>query len=234
MLLEFLSERQFVSEEMDNLDLAGSTLTSTLTGLSRINKFLGNSNAVLRHLKPIIRQSKTPLKIIDLGCGGGDLLLSIAEFCETQNISIQLIGMDGNPNIVKYCIDRSQQFPMLQFQVADILDSNFQLPQCDLLISSHFMYHFTDAQLIHFLKHSKEKVSTKIIFSDLQRSVISYRLFQLIGLVFRFPPMIRKDGLKAITRSFRRRELERIIKGAGITHYSVKWKWAFRYLVEIG
>jgi len=233
MKLDFLKNRQFIAEEMDDFSLHGEELESTLSSLSKINKYLGNSSTVVNCLKPIIRQSQATLRIVDLGCGGGDLLRELAEFAIENKHELSLIGIDGNQNIISRASKKYESIPFLKFQSADILSSNFDLLECDILISSHFMYHFTDKDLINFLLKHKHSVKSKIIFSELQRSVISYRLFQLLAFCLSFPKMIMSDGLKAISRSFRKRELLRILNTVSFKRYNIQWKWAFRYLVEI-
>ncbi len=233
MKFDFLVNRQFIAEEMDDFSLQGEKLESTLSSLSRINKYLGNSNSVIDCLKPIIRKSQKPLRIVDIGCGGGDLLREIADDVKASDLDISLIGIDGNANITSFAAKKHEIIPFLRFQTADILDEHFELPECDILISSHFMYHFTDLELSNFLLRQKHYVKSKIIISELQRSVISYRLFQLLGSVLFFPKMIMSDGLKAISRSFRKEELVQILHAGKVEKYTISWKWAFRYLVEI-
>jgi hypothetical protein len=41
--------------------------------------------------------------------------------------------------------------------------------------------------------------------------------------------MVREDGLISVLRAFKRNELEAILTKTGV-NFSIKWKWAFRYL----
>ena len=228
-----LEQRSLEQEQMDNLDLSGKALHDTLDGLSVINRFLGNTNATSKAVQAEIKASNKPLTIIDLGCGGGDNLLSIAKWCEQQGIAINLIGIDGNQNILDYAAKQNTSKIDIQYTQADILAEDFLLPVCDLLISSHFMYHFSDTQLIGFLKKSKDRVQKKMIFSELSRSTIAYSLFKIGGPFMPFSKMVKEDGLRAIRRSFRQDELEHVFEQAGLSDYRIEWKWAFRYLISV-
>ena len=42
--------------------------------------------------------------------------------------------------------------------------------------------------------------------------------------------MIRQDGLTSILRAFKKKDLENIAKEIKV-HFSIQWKWAFRYLL---
>lgn len=233
MRLDFLKERRFVSELMDDFSLAGEELKQTLDSLTNINSYLGNNRAILGALLPIIRRSVEPLTIVDVGCGGADLILSVAHYAASLNKQVQLIGIDGNPNIVAAVSRKTQAHKNIKFITADIIDPSFTLPECDILISSHFMYHFKDEQLIAFLQNAAQVVKYQIIFSELQRSVFAYGGFNLLARFFNFPRIILSDGLKAISRSFRRHELVVVLNRASIGAYSIQWRWAFRYLINV-
>ena len=233
MQLDFLKYRSFTSENMDNFSLQGEELKTTISGLSTINKYLGNSNAILKELKPLILDSKMPLKIIDLGCGGADIIREIATYSNRIEKQVHLIGMDGNPHIINLAKESFKDEKNITFVAADILDVDFNLPECDILISTHFMYHFTDQELTTFLSKHATHIKQKIIFSELHRNVFSYIGFMLIGFLFRLPKLITSDGLLAIRRSFRKKELIEILAKASVGKSFVKWKWAFRYLVIV-
>lgn len=222
------NKRIHTSEELDNLELKGKSLTRTLDGLSKINFWLGNSKYTLEAVKQQFQ--KTEIKtIIDLGCGGGDNLINIAEWLNSKNKNVKLIGIDGNQNSLDYA--KSKSAFDIDFIQSDILNKNFQLPECDLLISSHFIYHFEDEALISFLNESKSKVKKAMIFSELRRSLIARVIFYPLSLFF--SRMVRNDGAKAIRRSFTRRELSSLIAQAGFENYSVKNRLIFRLLAII-
>jgi len=228
-----LEVRSRETEQMDNLDLSGKALHDTLDGLSTINKYLGNTNAIFFAVKAEIKDYDVPLQIVDLGCGGGDNLRAIADWCAQNDHPVSLIGIDGNSNILQHAEAKNNTSCQVNYIQADILASDFQLPLCDLLISSHFMYHFSDEEFVEFLKRVKSQVRLKMFFSELQRSSFAYSLFKSGATLLPFSKMVKEDGLKAIRRSFRRKELEYIIEKAEISTYDISWKWAFRYLVEI-
>ncbi len=229
----WLQKRSTEQEALDNLNLSGTLLHQTLDGLSIINRFLGNTNATFNAVKPIILHSRVPLKIIDLGCGGGDNLRAIATWCHRRKYPVQLIGIDGNAHILAYAKSKNTNSVSIQYQQANILDPAFKLPACDLLISSHFIYHFSDEALIRFLKTSKSNISKSILFSELRRSKLAYSLFKLGNVFLPFSSMVKKDGLKAIRRSFTKSELENILREAEIGDFKLKRKWAFRWEVVV-
>ncbi len=140
-----------------------------------------------------------------------------------------LIGIDGNPNVIHFANNEGNN---ITYRVADILSDDFQIPPCDILISSHFIYRFSDRKLTSFIIKSAPFVRHTIIISELQRSKIAYYLFNFLTTIIPVPSIIKHDGLLAIKKSFKRNELDKIITASG-SDYNIHWKWVFRYLVAI-
>lgn len=227
-----LKNRSHITEKMDNLHLDGPELEQTLNGLSVINALLGNTSATFKAIrKELKKHPNETIRIIDLGCGGGDNLRRISKWCYQNNRPVNLIGIDGNANILTYAKAKNNAQTKITYLQADILHPSFELDHCDILISSHFMYHFTDDALVTFLKKAKSKVTNMIVFSDLYRSPTAYQLFKIFGFLMPFHPTVKQDGLTAITRSFKKKELRLIAEKAGLTDYSIQYKWIFRYLL---
>ncbi len=225
-----LDKRLHQSEQLDNPDLQGSELEETLRNLQTVNSLLGNVRAVSKTVVNIaLSHRKQHYHIIDLGCGGGDVLIHLAKVFRKRQIKATFLGIDFNAHSLQYAQKNASHFPEIEWLQADVLSSNFELPECDLLISSHFMYHFEDAQLITFLQKHQSKVRTAIIISELQRSSIAYFLFKLFAPLLQFSRIAYEDGLVAIRRAFNRAELEGVMERADIERYELRWKWAFRY-----
>ena len=92
-------ERTHQAEQLDQLDLRGEVLHTTLKELALINRLLGNHRAVRRAVLPIIRKAPNKhWRIIDLGCGGGDVLDMLHRLFEREGVSAEFLGIDGNPH----------------------------------------------------------------------------------------------------------------------------------------
>ncbi len=227
-----LEIRSSEKEQMDNLNLGGKPLKKTLDGLSLINKLLGNTNATFKAIQPVLQDAQNHLTVIDLGCGGGDNLRKIANWCYQKNIKARLIGIDGNQHILDYALAKNTPQIQVEYVQADILAPEFEIPYCDVLLSSHFMYHFSDKGFVDFLKTAKHHVRRTIIFSELERNSLAYRLFSFTSFFMPFSDIVKRDGKQAIKRAFTKEELESVFEQAGIEDYSIEKKWAFRFLVE--
>jgi 2-polyprenyl-3-methyl-5-hydroxy-6-metoxy-1,4-benzoquinol methylase len=222
-------------EQLDNLSLSGGILDTTLASLKFINTYLGNhrqlSEAVLHYCKtqPAIEE----IHIIDIGCGGGDCIIHLSKTLEKHNIKATFIGIDGNPKSISYALQNNPDPTRISFNTADILDKDFALPNCDLLISSHFIYHFNNENLIDFLKKLQSNTVKHIIFSELYRSKMAYHIFKTIRFILPVTDMAKKDGLIAIQRAFTSKELETIIRKSAIEKHSITKKPFFRMIAQL-
>ncbi len=227
------STRRYIKEEMDNFETQGAELHDSLNKLSFINTFLGNTSITLNAVTEVLEnEPQKVFHIIDLGCGAGDNLRAIATWCFENNRAVKLTGIDGNNHILSYA-EQQNSAKQIMYKQDDVLGTDFELESCDILISSHFIYRFTDQELVNFINRSKIKVEKAIIFSELQRHIIPYGLFKLMSGVLFFNKMMKQDGLNAIKSSFKKNELQHILQRLNVTSYQLEWKWAFRYLVTI-
>jgi 2-polyprenyl-3-methyl-5-hydroxy-6-metoxy-1,4-benzoquinol methylase len=229
-----LETRLLEDEKMDNLELDGRELQGTLDGLSSINKLFGNTKTTLKAVrKLLLSDTNQTLKIVDLACGGADNLIAIAKWCASQEIAVELVGIDGNQNIIQSNIEKTKAFKNIHFQQGFIMSEDFELPECDIWISSHFMYHFDDATFVQFMIKQSLHVKQAIIFSDLRRHKFAYRLFSFFGPIMPYNKAVIQDGLIAIRRSFKNKEREELLNQASMTKFSIEKKWMFRYILHV-
>ena len=87
------SRRSSATEMMDDFTLEGDMYRDTLDKLETINRLLGGNSVTIKGLKKLLKtQSKSKvIKILDLGCGNGDILRDVAKFGRKNNYRLSLI-----------------------------------------------------------------------------------------------------------------------------------------------
>jgi len=148
-------------------------------------------------------------------------------------IEASFIGIDGNPQSIVYANAQYGQSDRIKFMTADILDDEFHIPKSDLIISSHFVYHFKDEELLKFLRKAQNSGIKHLIFSELKRSRMAYVLFKYSSPVLPISQMAKKDGLVAIRRAFTFNELTSILDKSALKNYTISKKRWFRTLTQI-
>ena len=224
------SHRSSEMEIMDDFTMEGVLIRDTLDKIEIINRFLGGNTVTIKGLKNLIKnQSKNKtITIVDLGCGNGDILRDVAKFGRKNNYSFKLIGIDANLAAIEYAKELSKEYSELSFKTIDILSEEFKKESYDIVLCTLFLHHFKNEELISFLKTTIEKATIGVVVNDLHRHKLAYYLFKLIGFFIK-NKMVRQDGLTSVLRAFKRKDLENISKKIKV-HFSIQWKWAFRYL----
>jgi 2-polyprenyl-3-methyl-5-hydroxy-6-metoxy-1,4-benzoquinol methylase len=221
--------RSEAEEIMDDLDYNGPILHDALNKLAKINKWLGGNQVTLNGLKKVLKNhpKQEPITIIDLGCGGGDMLRAVSRFGKKNNYHFKLIGIDANPHTVNYANELSKNYDNIAFKTIDVFSEEFKNLQYDLVLTTLFFHHFKEDELIRFLKPILEKAKRGVVVNDLHRHTLAYYLFKLLATTIKNKTIVQ-DGLTSVLRGFKRKELEEISK---ILHanYQIQWKWAFRF-----
>ena len=224
------SHRSSEMEIMDDFTMEGVLFRDTLDKLEIINRFLGGNSVTINGLKKLLEnqpKNKT-ITIVDLGCGNGDILRDISKFGRKNNYSFKLIGIDANLAATEYAKELSKEYSELSFKTMDILSEDFKKQSYDVVLCTLFLHHLKNEELISFLKKTTENATIGLVVNDLHRHKLAYYLFKLIGFFIK-NKMVRQDGLTSVLRAFKKKDLENIAKEIKV-HFSIQWKWAFRYL----
>lgn len=224
-------QRTSQSEIMDNFYMKGELLRDALNKIAKINQLLGGNQLTLEGVKNILKQNPTDQKItiVDVGCGNGDMLRYLSDYGNSNSLEFELIGIDANQFTVDYAKELSIHYPNIKYRCEDIFDEIFAALQYDIVLCTLTLHHFKDDEIIKLLKVFNVNAKLGIVINDLQRSSVSYRLFQVLCFVFRLNDMSREDGLVSILRGFKRPELELFSRKLNFKNYCIEWKWAFRY-----
>ncbi len=216
-------------ELMDDLTMSGDLLRKTLDQIAKINRWLGGNSITLNGLKKLLKnKSKNePIIIIDLGCGNGDMLREVANYGKKEGYNFKLIGIDGNEYTVNYAKKLSQNYDEISYLQQDVFSNEFKNISYDIVLSTLFLHHFAENEIVGLLSLVLKKASLGVIVNDLHRHPMAYYLFKLVCLTIQ-NPMVKEDGLISILRGFKRSDLEQISEKLKYNS-DIQWKWAFRY-----
>jgi len=221
-------ERSSEIEIMDDLDISGEVVNQTLRELNTINKYLGGNQISISSFKKMAFEN---VSLADLGCGGGDIMMAMSKYAQSRNLNINFLGIDANPNIITYATNNTKNYPNIKYSSINIFSKEFENMSFDIIHCCLFLHHFTNDQLIELFRKLKKQAKKGVIVNDLHRHFLAYHSISLLTKLFSKSEMVRNDAKVSVARGFKRLELESILEKAGITHYSLKWKWAFRWLI---
>jgi 2-polyprenyl-3-methyl-5-hydroxy-6-metoxy-1,4-benzoquinol methylase len=220
-----LTNRSYIKELLDADNIPFEDIKLNLQELNTINTLLGGHAITLNGVKAFTKENK-PLHICEIGCGGGDNLQAISKI---KNTNVGFTGVD----LKQACIDfAKEQYPLLN---ANWITSDYRkvkfISKPDVIFSSLFCHHFTEVQLVEMLIWMKENSVQGFFINDLQRNTLAYYLINWLTKIFSKSYLVKNDAPLSVARGFHKKEWQAIFEKAGITNYSIQWKWAFRYLI---
>lgn len=229
------SRRSGDSEIMDDLEYAGETMDRTLRELEVINRWLGGNRVTINGISKLLENGNqnSPIRVADLGCGRGDMLILIDGWAKKYNLELELFGIDANQYVIDAARKRFGKSPNIHLQTVNILSPDFQKREFDIVIGTLFYHHFTDEQLIAFFSHLKKQAGIGFLINDIHRHPLAYYSIKLLTMLFSKSSMVKYDAPLSVLRAFSRKELSNILRSAGIESFTIKWKWAFRWQVIV-
>ncbi|MFV5689959.1 methyltransferase domain-containing protein [Flavobacterium sp. ZT3R25] len=218
-------------EIMDDFALEGEILRDALDKIAKINQLLGGNQLTLRGVQDLLQNisKSNEIRIVDVGCGNGDMLRTLADFGLKNNLKFKLIGIDANDFTINHAQKLSEKYSNIAYQCEDIFDQAFGELKYDIILCTLTLHHFKENEIVYLLNIFSANSKIGIVINDLQRSAVAYRLFQALCFVFRLNDMSRKDGLISILRGFKKEELINFSQKLNFSNYKIHWKWAFRY-----
>lgn len=226
------SHRSDAPELMDDFLMEGDILTDALDKIASINRLLGGNKVTLQGVKWLLKSKpvyRSEISILDVGCGNGDMLRTLAKYAKRKRLKIKLVGIDANYFSIKHAEQLSTKYPNINYVCADIFEEIKQERLYDVILCTLTLHHFKDDEIITLMNGLEEQSALGIVVNDLHRNALAYYLFVCICFVFRLNHMSRNDGLVSILRGFKKQELHDFSKQLNFKNYILKWKWAFRY-----
>lgn len=218
-------------EIMDDFTMEGEILREALDKIAKINQLLGGNRLTLLGVKSLIANipNTDEITIVDVGCGNGDMLRSLADYGLKNNLNFKLIGIDANNFTSNHALKLSENYPNISYRCEDIFDKPFKELKYDIVLCTLTLHHFKESEILDIMNVFHTNASRGVVINDLERSSVAYRLFQSLCYVFQLNAMSREDGLTSILRGFKKEDLTDFSKKLNFSNYTIKWKWAFRY-----
>ena len=230
------STRSSDIEIMDDLAIDGEVVPKTLRELEIINSLLGGNRVTISGIQQLINKKSSRnslVHIVDMGCGGGDMLKLIANWAKRNEYKVKLTGIDANPNIINYASQNSEGYNNIEYVVGNVFDSRSSIGDCDIIISTLFMHHFDNQQLTFLLSDWTKKSRLGVVINDLHRHPFAYHSIKLLTTFFSKSYMVKNDGPLSVLRSFTKDDLQELMDMVGITNFDLKWRWAFRWRLVV-
>jgi ubiquinone/menaquinone biosynthesis C-methylase UbiE len=228
-------------ELMDDFTIQDERLTDALEQLRPINQLLGGYATTMEVIAPFLKsRANQKTRILDLGTGIGDFPEYIVRWAAAQSpaINVEVVAIDANPITVDYAREALQKRlpPNLQskikVEVADALALPYADGEFDITIAAMFLHHFAHENAVQIVRSMQRVSKHGILINDLHRHPFAYYGIYALTRLLPAVDMVRNDAPLSVLRGFKSSELKKIAESAGLINFSLKWRYAFRWVLS--
>lgn len=223
----FLSQRNpGIKEFMDDPDCDLKKLLATYNQFGTINRMLGGWKRIYKLLiRPALLSANQKPSLLDIGCGGGDILKMLHSFTQKDQLEVEFTGIEPDKRAIDY-VNKLQWPANFSFINTNSPDLAKQNQTFTVVISNHLVHHLTQPDLKMVCTDASKLARKLVVFNDIERSDIGYAFFSTLAPLFFKNSFIAKDGAISIRRSYRKNELQPLLPGG----WKVERQFPFRLL----
>jgi SAM-dependent methyltransferase len=225
---------------MDDPDLDRVRHVEALGALERINRVSLGAMRVWREVRRIHATTGRVVRVLDVACGGGDVLLALARRARRGGVPVDAHGCDISPLAIEEVQRRSSrevqstligETPSVQAFETDALTDD--LPEgYDLITSSLFLHHLDRDEAVSLLRRMAASARHAVLVQDLRRTRLGYT-FAWVGLhTLTRSDVARTDGLLSVRGAFTVDEAESICRAADLRRATVSRAWPQRFVIH--
>lgn len=204
-------------EIMDDPHCDPARLRRTLRGFGAVNRAVASWARVYRtHVRPAFAAASAqaprgaPLRILDIGCGGGDVLRRIVMMAARDGYAVQGVGIDPDPRAIAVA-SSTPPIPGVVYRECFSADLVAAQEQFDVVLSNHLLHHLTQTELAGLLADSEALATRLAVHSDISRGRLAYAAFAVGAVPVSVGTLLRVDGLRSIRRSYTPGELADVL-----------------------
>ena len=206
---------------MDGPDLDQARHIHALEALARVNRISGVAPRIWREILHLSqrnhdRRRDRPIRLLDVACGGGDVLLDISRRARAAGVPLEIHGCDVSPAALEHARDEAQrQGVAADFFARDAVTEG--LPGgYDLISSSLFLHHLGHKDAVTLLR-GMATAGRSVLVQDLLRGRIGYMMAWAGLRLLSRSEVARVDGPRSVQAAFNLPEVRAMAVEAGLS-----------------
>jgi len=248
--------RQRTAEWMDSADADTGELRSSLAFIERINRRLGYTRALISRLEafsadgllapPCFQPSRgtdgsqaaaseapadpRPISILDIATGSADVPRAILDWAQRRRRNVRVVGVDFHAITLQIARERSAGYETrLTLMRADALELPFADASFDYVITSMFLHHLDDREVVGVLRAADRIARRGLVVADLSRSRRALAWITLFTLFSN--PMVKHDARVSVRQAFTPGEVIELARSAGVGYLRCHRHFGHRFVL---
>jgi 2-polyprenyl-3-methyl-5-hydroxy-6-metoxy-1,4-benzoquinol methylase len=202
----FSRRAEDVRELMDDPHCDVELLFNTYRQFGLVNRLFSSWRLIYeRRMRPQLAPGRA-CRILDVGCGGGDIALSLVTWGARDGFDVRVTAIDTDERALRYVQTRSWPARVV-FANTTTTDLCRAGETFDFVVSNHFLHHLTASGIAKVAAEAEQLATREVLFNDLERSRAAHALFGMFGALFLHHSFTASDGRLSIRRGFTREEL---------------------------
>jgi SAM-dependent methyltransferase len=214
ILLPLFAKRLIEPELLDHLP--PEEAQANLRDLVRLNERFGGHSTIRRTLAKAVNGDPN-FTVLDVGAASGDtarLINRLYPGARVTSLDLNAVNLSAAPPAKL---------------IADAFELPFAAGTFDYIISSLFLHHFSDDQVVQLLKGFYRVARHALLICDLERHILPYWFLPASQAFLGWDRVTVGDGMKSVRAAFHACELKRLAAQAGIKNAEVEvFRPAFR------
>ena len=227
-----LARRHRQPELMDQPGLDPDAHRQALDSLGRAHRVGRSAAAIWPAIREVAPRCGRPLRILDLACGGGHVVVDLARRCARAGIAVEARGVDRSLVAIDHARALAARAGIggVTFAALDIalqpLPDEFDVVLCTL-----FLHHLDDDGAAALLRRMRDAARHLVVVSDLRRTRLGY-LFAWAGCrLLSRSRVFHADGPRSVEAAFIIDEARRLAERSGLTGARIVARWPQRFLL---
>lgn len=227
-----LTTRQLEPELMDQPQTDRAAHQAALDGLRRVNRLCTSTGLLWKALRELAAGRKEPLRVLDLGSGGGDVVTRLARHARQAGVPMVFHGCDMSDSAVSIATEAAGRTKQdVFFFRQDVVGQGIP-PGYDVVMCSLFLHHFDNETARSLVTRMREAAAVGVFVDDLLRTKVGYALCWLGCRILSRSPMVHYDGPQSVKAAFTLAEAKQLFEEAGYRGATFRRHWPERFLMQ--
>ncbi len=214
---------------MDDPSLDPAEHREALLALSRVNRVSRTAARITRELRRM--PDDRPLLLLDVGCGGGDVVIEVARWANRQGRAIRAVGLDRSRVALGHAREAADRAGVEVDFIEGEAVGGFPEGPWDLVVVNLFLHHLSDDAVVELLSVVSRRARA-LLAQDLVRDRVGYLMAWFGMRLLSRSRVGHVDGPLSVRAGFLPHELLALAHRSGLQAARVDTSWPSRLVLS--